>query len=269
MANSNCKYCGHEIVRRGVKIPVFCSLKCKGDWQREQKESAGITPEWLYQKYVVEQMSTYEIGELVNRDSKRVWEWLKGYGIPLREREWSIEPNPAILYQQPEWLREQYLTEKHSSAEIAAQFGVHTQNIIYFLRRFNIPTRDMTEARKAKYWGASGDKNPMYGKRGKEVPNWKGGCTPERQAFYSSLEWAAAAKSVWRRDKGTCQRCQIKANGGPQFHIHHIISFAVKTYRAEPSNLVLLCAPCHQWVHSKKNANREFIDTSILYTEER
>lgn len=29
--------------------------------------------------------------------------------------------------------------------------------------------------------------------------------------------------------------------------------------RAVPSNLALLCRPCHLWVHSRQNVNREFL----------
>ena len=33
----------------------------------------------------------------------------------------------------------------------------------------------------------------------------------------------------------------------------------VKSERANPANLVLLCAPCHRFVHSKNNAEGEFL----------
>jgi len=29
--------------------------------------------------------------------------------------------------------------------------------------------------------------------------------------------------------------------------------------RADPDNLILLCADCHHWVHSNENINDEFI----------
>ena len=43
------------------------------------------------------------------------------------------------------------------------------------------------------------------------------------------------------------------------FHIHHVVSFADKELRAEPSNLVLLCEACHQFVHSRENLTREYL----------
>ena len=255
MPEYRCKQCGKTFERRGKKPGVFCSLKCKGDWQRDQKP---YDKEWLYQKYVVEGMSAYRIAALVKRDPKRVYEWLVGYGIPMREREWSVESG-TMPYHDADWLRREYVEKGRSSGEIAAQFGVTEMNIVFFLRKHGIERRTISEARSLKHWGAPGEMNPMYGKRGAEVPNWKGGCTPQRQAFYSSIEWSEAVRAVWGRDRGVCQRCGKKANGKKSMHIHHIVSFANKELRAEPSNLILLCRDCHHWVHSKRNANREFL----------
>jgi hypothetical protein len=256
MATSICKFCGSEVTRRGKKLAVFCSLTCKGEWQKTQKP---VTKEWLLQKYVEEGLGIYQIGKIVDRNPKQVWHWLKGYCIPLREREWEIQPDPTIPYQQPDWLREQYIDEKRSAPEIATQFAVTTANIIYFLRRFSIPLRNISEARKVKHWGAYGEKNPMYGKVGNLHPNWKGGISPERQAFYSSPEWSKAVKAIWQRDQGHCQRCRMKASAKVTFHIHHITSFAVRELRCELSNLLLVCESCHHWIHSKQNVNCDFL----------
>jgi 5-methylcytosine-specific restriction protein A len=128
------------------------------------------------------------------------------------------------------------------------------------MREFSIDRRGIDEARKVKYWGLSGEDNPMYGVRGEANHNWKGGTTPERQSVYSSKEWVNAVIEVWKRDEAICQRCEMKKNKNNLFHIHHIASFSdYPDLRTEVSNLVLLCAPCHYFVHSKENTNKEFI----------
>jgi len=89
---------------------------------------------------------------------------------------------------------------------------------------------------------------------------WKGGITPERQALQMSEEWKKIHTKIWQRDKATCQKCErARKMNMPTYHIHHIESFENKELRLEPSNLVLLCKPCHQWVHSLANTEMEFI----------
>jgi hypothetical protein len=260
MPTSSCKECGREIKRAGSKAGTFCSLICKGAWQRTQKPA---TREWLYQKYVIEGWSTYRIGREVARDPKRVFEWLTGYGIPLRSRRWDVTAGSSVL-DDAAWLQREYVEKQRSTGEIAREAGMTEANVIFFLRKHGIKRRSISEARAVKHWGSDGEKNPMFGKRGAETPSWKGGVTPDRQAFYSSPEWIEAAKAVWKRDNGECQRCRVKANDVPRgyFHIHHIVSFAVKALRAEQSNLVLLCTACHRWAHSKKNVDRLFLAES-------
>ena len=160
-----------------------------------------------------------------------------------------------------EWLRYEYEERQQPVEEIAKQFNV-TENAIYFwIKKHGIKTRSMSEIRRDKHWGSKGSANRMYGKRGSQNPNWKGGITAERQAFYQTPDWAKAVKAVWRRDKGICQRCGLKAEGlyrGVRFHIHHVAPFEIREKRADKNNLVLLCISCHRWVHSKKNKKRRW-----------
>lgn len=257
MPTSNCQQCGITVVRRGQRAGRFCSLDCKSAWQRTQKP---VGRDWLHQKYVVEGWSTYRIGREVGRDPKRVYEWLTDYGIPLRLRRWNADAGSSVL-EDPTWLQREYVEKQRSTGEIGRELGMTEANVIFFLRKHGIKRRTMSEARAVKHWGADGEKNPMFGKRGAEAPSWKGGVTPERQGFYTSDEWKAVAKTIWKRDRGICQRCHKKAQDDPghAFHIHHIVSFAVRELRSEASNLVLLCTQCHRWVHSKKNADRLFL----------
>ncbi len=115
----------------------------------------------------------------------------------------------------------------------------------------------MSEIRSEKHWGVSGEDNPMHGRTGADNPNWRGGCSPERQAVYSSEDWSKAVQAVWKRDKATCQRCGIK---DVKMHVHHKVSFSVKALRMTVDNLVLTCAVCHRWIHSKKNTEQKFIE---------
>jgi len=160
-------------------------------------------------------------------------------------------------YWNKDWLKKEYAVK--SCSEIAKDFSVTEAAILFWLRKHNIPRRTITEVRSIKHWGCSGKDNPMYGKTGEQNHNWKGGCSPERQSFYTSSEWKEACSEVYRRDKARCVSCGEVEN----LHVHHIESFADKDKRADVNNLVLLCVKCHRFVHSKKNINKEFIREEV------
>ncbi len=181
----------------------------------------------------------------------------KANGQFLKGTHWR-KPQP---FREKNWLLEQYAKQGRSTGDIAKQFCVTEAAIMFWLRKHRIKRRSISEARKLKHWGAAGSDNPMWNKRGELNPRWLGGVTPERQSFYTSREWKVACSAVWKRDNATCQRCGLHRSESPDvpFHIHHIESFAVKELRAVLSNLVLLCEICHDFVHSRRNVNREHL----------
>jgi len=160
-----------------------------------------------------------------------------------------------------DWLVRNYVDLERSTGDIAAEFGTTDGAILFWLRKHDIPRRSISGARAVKRWGASGADNPMWNKRGELNPRWIGGVTPERQAFYTSDEWKRACSAVWKRDGARCRRCSLHRSEQPDmpFHIHHIVSFADANLRADPTNLVLLCEPCHHFVHSRANTAGEFL----------
>ena len=166
-----------------------------------------------------------------------------------------------VVFREKDWLIENYVLKKRSTGEIAQEFGVTDAAILFWLRKHGIQRRTVSEARDIKHWGLSGPDNPMWNRLGELNPRWLGGVTAERQAFYASQEWKSACSEVWKRDKETCQRCGLVHADDPcvPFHIHHVTSFSVKELRAEVSNLLLVCEPCHQWIHSRRNVNREYL----------
>ena len=172
-----------------------------------------------------------------------------------RGQHWR-EPKP---YWDKDWLFSEYVSKGKSPEYIAQENGCKPNNILYFLSKFGIHIRTMSEIRACKYWGLIGEQNGMYGRCGKDNPHWMGGISPERQAFYASPEWVASVKDVWKRDGAKCVVCGVRKTKGIEMHIHHITSFVVKDMRCNTNNLILVCKSCHNWIHSKKNINELFI----------
>jgi len=162
------------------------------------------------------------------------------------------EPKP---YWQREWLKREYWDRQRSASEIAGDFGITENAILYWLDKLHVPRRSVSEARAIKHWGAIGEDNPMYGITGPDNPNWKGGVTPERQALYSSIEWRAIEAEARARACGICHRCGAKepSNAKRRFHLHHIEGFQdAPEKRCDLDNLELLCPKCHAAAHRKE-----------------
>jgi 5-methylcytosine-specific restriction endonuclease McrA len=187
-------------------------------------------------------MDTTRIAHIVKRDPKSVWNWLKDFGIATRKR------GHASTHKFPKGYKSM-LGKKHT-AETRKRLS------------------DIAKADgRVPYDPAIG--SYMKGRSGASTPNWKGGITPQRQSVYSSTEWAACVKAVWKRENATCERCGIRKNeaGKTPFDIHHIVGFECVELRTVASNLALLCEPCHYWVHSRKNTRGAFIKRNLAKIE--
>lgn len=235
---STCKFCGETFIHPKNNPGIYCSRRCKGEWQRTQKPA---DYEWLYEKYVVEGRSCPEIAAIVLRHPKRVWEWLRDLGIPTRPRGHCYASNLAFCFWKDPNGVNPFKGHRHSpeTRKATSELAIATGRVPY-------------DPAVGSY---------MKGKSGADVPSWKGGITPERQSFYSSSEWKAVVPQVWKRDDATCQHCGSRNKPGERFSfdIHHVVGFACVELRAELSNLVLLCEKCHYWIHSSENMEGKFI----------
>jgi len=156
-------------------------------------------------------------------------------------------------YWDAKWLSAEYGDKTRSAAEIASQFGLHENAILYWLTKLGIKKRTMTEIRKAKRWGCSGADNPMFGKSGRLNPNWRGGLTPARQAIYSTREWKVACRAVRKRDRA-CRLCA----GARDTEVHHIERFAEAPLLVfDVNNMILLCNDCHKKLRGKERKWRK------------
>lgn len=192
--------------------------------------------------------------------------FLKGYRYnthtefkPGTHRRWPKKPHWDY-----NWLYEEYVNKERSMREIAEECGVTENAVWFFVKKFAIPTRKMQEIRKKKHWGASGEDNPMYGKRGHLNPNYRGGNTPYRQHVYSRRDWRNLRRRVRYRDKGQCRLCGISGN----LEMHHIVPVCkCPLLIADQNNVVMLCKKCHKRVG--KNPNRWARRLFAIITERR
>jgi len=243
MIISNCKFCNSEIIKKNKPAAVFCNKICKTKWQRTQKP---VSREWLIQKYTVEKLSSYEIAKLVNRNPKRVYEWLVNEGIETRTRAETLSKNAYGHLIKSGKVDAPFKGQKRSP-EFCEKLKIAKQN--------------------SKQYRPSGKDHWAFGRKGNLSPAWKGGVSPLRQSVYFSDEWKAAKKIALSRDGYKCKKCncgvvrKIKHNKSSwNLCLHHIKSFAeFPEERCNSDNLVTLCETCHYWVHSRENINSEYI----------
>ena len=196
-----------------------------------------VSKDWLVSHYALLGIDCVQIGGMVGKDPKTIWSWMKHYGIETRPRGSD---------------KRQWFSKGHASPFAGRKHSEETKEAI---RRARLADG------RVPYLLKNGE-HAMRGRTGDKHPGWKGGRTPERQAFYASTEWKEACKSVWTRANALCERCGTdhRAEGmRGTFHVHHIVSFQVRELRATVSNLALLCDKCHRFVHSKRNTTREFL----------
>jgi hypothetical protein len=204
-----------------------------------------MDPAELRRLYVDENLGCPEIAARINADPKTIWEWLIEAGIPRRSRGSG--------------------TRHHFPKGHKLRVGQrHTAATRERIRLATVSDGRVPYLRNGQHW--------LKGSRPEENPKWRGGITPERQAFYRSEQWKTACVAVWHRADAKCERCGkdnrvARKAREPTFHVHHIVSFQVRELRAAVSNLALLCCVCHMFVHSKENAGREFLPADLQGAE--
>jgi hypothetical protein len=181
-----------------------------------------------------------------------------------RRRDGTFKPGTHWRPRKPhwdrKWLMKEYSTKRRTAAEIATEAGCTENNIFFWLKKHSIHRRSMSEIRRIKKWVVSGKKNGMYGRCGSANPRWIDGSSPLRQKMYARSFWKDLAKSVYDRDEYKCRRCKSPHCKGHPLHAHHVKPWAGNPKeRFALENIITLCKPCHNWVHSKDNSRHEFL----------
>ena len=232
---TNCAFCDNGLVRKTKSKTgmYFCNIECKRQWQLNQKP---LNKEELYELYVIQRKSANEIADMVKRNPKRVWEWLKEYNIETRPRGTDYGQN----------------FKKGDESKFKGHH--HTMEIRNKIRGLRLKDGHVPYLINGVHWLKSTGRKPA---------NFKGGVTPLRQNIYNSIEWKECVKYVWKKYNATCELCGLNYKDVDRrhvkFHIHHLYAFAdYPELRTEKDNLILLCDKCHRFIHSNKNKENKF-----------
>lgn len=128
-----------------------------------------------------------------------------------------------------------------------AEFGRLTRSLLKYSMTGEPIALSGNERFYAKRVMAAEDEHKKFEASGPWHWNWKGGITPQNQKDRSSPECKKWRKSVFERDKFTCQKC---GSVGGKLNAHHKKKWAdFPEMRYDINNGVTLCERCHKALH--------------------
>jgi hypothetical protein len=160
-----------------------------------------------------------------------------------------------MKHQDKNWLHKQYFELGKTQKQIADENDLKQCTISkWLLRHFS---KDELK------------KNWKYEKRetfkGSNHHFWKGGITPINVKIRTSVEAILWRKSVYERDKYTCQKC---AKVGNKLRAHHINNFAdFPELRFAIDNGITLCNNCHKGFHKIYGNKSNIIEQLYEYIQ--
>jgi predicted DNA-binding protein YlxM (UPF0122 family) len=116
---------------------------------------------WLEQKYIKENLTMREIGELIGCTKHPVYRALKKHGLQARAHSSKY---PKL--NDKEWLYKEYVTRKKSAKQISIDLKAPIGTVYSAITHMGIKTRNPKMAWHTKY---------KTGRWGEEASNWKGG----------------------------------------------------------------------------------------------
>jgi len=136
---------------RKYDIEVRSSSLAAKKRKRRSKYKELNDKEWLFQKYITEKLTTYQLAFLVGSNQSDICKALKKHNIFTRSvSEAAKNREYKSKYKElnnKEWLYQKYITEKKSSTQIAKMLGCDSNNVVRYLRKHYIKIRDNKEAR--------------------------------------------------------------------------------------------------------------------------
>lgn len=184
----------------------------------------------------------------------------KQKGIPLTEeakRKSSLGHNPNVEKLTKEFLEERYVNNNKTAQEIADEVGCAASCVFSYLKKYNISSRTIGESLSIR-GSMLGEKNTMFGRRGKAAPAWQGGISTLQKTIRRSYKFVKWHRDVYKKNGKVC--CMCGDSGGP-FQIDHIKPFSVLIVENnlkdiedanscellfDINNGRVMCIPCHK-----------------------
>lgn len=206
---------------------------------------------WLREQYVVKARNGTDIADECGVHHQTVYYYIDKFDIEKRSRGFrSGEDHPN--YQNA---KEKYtcpvcntLFEKRpSDVQNVTNGPFCSRDCLAKHRSEEMKGNDISMSGEEHPFAQDPENNPMYGVRGEDHPNWKGGYD---QDFREGPEWYHTRNDVLDRDSEQCQDCGLPREDHREtfdrdLEVHHIKPVSEGGPKYDMDNLVTLCVPCH------------------------
>jgi transposase-like protein len=102
--------------------------------------------DWLYEQYIEQERSTYDIADELDIDRTTVSNWLGKHGIETRGDTEAFGAEPVEELQNAEWLYQQYHERGKSCPEIASRLDVAASTVRSWMHKHDIEFRSHSES---------------------------------------------------------------------------------------------------------------------------
>lgn len=256
-----CDYCDNVVKMEwrqylNLRGETYCCHECLKYRKKTRDENGKLIfvkipyrdKDWLYNEYISKDRNAKDIAKECGINLRTLREWISILNIPNKESK-TKDLTKDILY-------DLYRVQHKSTNEIAKMYDITDGAVLYWLRKYDIPSFTTSEAVNIYLYEKGGlekareTQSTMENKiksscrqRGIAIEDFDGFATTEQHMARNNTYYKEWIKKVFQRDNYTCQCCGKR---GGNLNAHHLYNFAeYENLRYEIDNGITLCPQCH------------------------
>lgn len=256
-----CDYCDNIVKMEwrqylNLRGKTYCCSECLKHRKKARDKNGNLifveipyrNRDWLYNEYISKDRNAKDIAKECGINLRTLREWISILDIPNKENK-TKDLTKDILY-------DLYRVQHKSTNEIAKMYGITDGGVLYWLRKYNIPSFTTSEAVNIYLYEKGGLEKAREAQstmenriksscrqHGIAFEDFKGFSTSEQHMARNNTYYKEWLRKVFERDNYTCQCC---GKHGGNLNVHHLYNFsAYENLRYEVDNGIVLCPKCH------------------------
>lgn len=256
-----CDYCENIINMEwrqylALRGNTYCCPECLQHKKKTRDENGNLifveipyrNKEWLHNEYIVKDREASDIAKECGINQRTLREWISMFDLTNKQNK-TEELTKDVLYNL-------YRIQHKSTLEIGKMFDITDGAVLYWLKKYNIPSYSTSEAinfylyEKGGIERARKEQSTMENRiksscrqRGITFEDFDGFSTSEQHMARNNTYYKEWKNNVFKRDNYTCQCCGKR---GGNLNAHHLYNFAgYEDLRYAVDNGITFCEKCH------------------------